>query len=98
LDAECFIKFLRLILRKYKDSKKIYLIVDNALGHRVRKVQKFLSEHEDRLEIIKIPPYSPDLNEIEKVWREVKKEVVYNTYYPKFEEFKSALTSSFTKF
>ncbi|MHA1393482.1 MAG: transposase [Promethearchaeota archaeon] len=84
LDAECFIKFLRLILRKYKGSKKIYLIVDNAPGHRAKKVQKFLSEHEDRLEIIKITPYSPDLNEIEKIWREVKREVVYNTYYPIF--------------
>ncbi|MHA1342324.1 MAG: transposase, partial [Promethearchaeota archaeon] len=98
LNADCFISFLKLILRKYKDSKKIYLIIDNALGHRAKKVRKFLDKHNDRLEVVKLPAYSPDLNDIELVWREVKKDVVYNTFYALFQDFKDALTRSLRGF
>ena len=98
LNADCFISFLKLILRKYKDSKKIYLIIDNAPGHRAKKVQKFLDNHKDKLEVVKLPAYSPDLNDIELVWREVKKDVVYNTFYALFQDFKDALTRSLRGF
>ena len=49
--------------------------MDNAPAHRANDVEDFVSE-EKRLELIKLPPYSPDLNPIETVWREVKKETV----------------------
>lgn len=98
LDADCFINFLELILKEYKDCTKIYLIIDNAPGHRAKKVQKFLDKHNNRLELVKLPPYSPDLNDIEVVWREVKKDVVYNTFYPLFQDFKDALTASLRGF
>ncbi|MHA1341664.1 MAG: transposase, partial [Promethearchaeota archaeon] len=94
----CFISFLKLILRKYKDSKKIYLILDNAPGHRAKKVRKFLDKHNDRLEVVKLPAYSANLNDIEVVWREIKKDVVYNTFYALFQDFKDALTCSLRGF
>ncbi|MHA1394668.1 MAG: transposase, partial [Promethearchaeota archaeon] len=39
----------------------------------------YLDKYNDRLEVVKLPVYSADLNDIEVVWREVKKDVVYNT-------------------
>ncbi|MBD3253539.1 MAG: hypothetical protein GF383_00520 [Candidatus Lokiarchaeota archaeon] len=44
------------------------------------------------MDLVKLPPYSPDLNPIETVWREIKKEAVYNTFYPLFDQFKKSLT------
>ena len=91
LNADCFIAFLIAILKEYPDAPKIHVIVDNAPAHRANDVDDFVSE-EKRLELVKLPPYSPDLNPIETVWREVKKEAVYNTFYRLFDEFKESLT------
>lgn len=74
------------------------MVVDNAPGHRAKKVDKFLKAYNDRLELLKLPPYSPDLNHIETIWREVKKDVVYNTFYPLFQDFKDSLTHSLKHF
>jgi transposase len=37
-----------------------------------------------------LPPYSPNLNLIERYWKFFKKKVLYNRYYEKFNEFKDA--------
>ena len=79
------------ILKEYPEARKIYIIIDNAPAHRAKKVDQFVARAK-RLELIKLPPYSPDLNPIETVWREVKKEAVYNTFYPLFDDFKDSLT------
>jgi len=44
LNGDCFIQFLKLILKEYPNSKKIYVIVDNAPGYRAKKVEKFLEK------------------------------------------------------
>lgn len=97
LNADCFIEFLNAILKEYPDAEKVYIILDNAPAHRAKKVDKFAND-EERLELIKLPPYSPDLNPIETVWREVKKEAVYNTFYRYFDDFKTSLTHHLRNF
>lgn len=97
LNADCFIQFLNAILKEYPDTRKIYIIIDNAPAHRAKKVTQFV-DGVKRLELIKLPPYSPDLNPIETVWREVKKEAVYNTFYPLFADFKESLTQHLRNF
>ena len=42
-----------------------------------------------------LPPYSPELNLIERFWKFFKKNVTYNTYYPTFDEFKQACLDFF---
>lgn len=98
LDSDCFILFLKAILKLYAHSKKIYLVIDNASAHKSKKVSKFLLPHKNKLELVFLPPYSPDLNPIEILWRELKKDVVYNTFYPLFDDFKTTLTKSLKYF
>lgn len=69
---------------------KIYLIADNAKYYRAKIVREFL-EKNPRVEIIFLPPYSPNLNLIERLWRFVKKKVTYNEYYEKFSVFKEKI-------
>lgn len=45
-----------------------------------------------QIELCFLPPYSPNLNLIERLWRFVKKQCLYSTYYPSFEPFKLAIT------
>ncbi|WP_220017790.1 transposase [Candidatus Rhabdochlamydia oedothoracis] len=48
-----------------------------------------------RVEIKFLPPYSPDLNLIERLWRFMNKKVRNNRYYEKFLDFKKAICAFF---
>ena len=79
----------RQLLKNYPaaDGKRIYLILDNAPWHKkaVRLVQtQALPEYQDirdKMTLIFLPPYSPDLNPTEQVWRITRREVTHNTYF-----------------
>ncbi|MFN5062962.1 MAG: transposase [Pseudomonadota bacterium] len=43
------------------------------------------------MKIIFLPPYSPNLNLIEHLWRFLKKIVLYKRYYERFADFKAAI-------
>jgi transposase len=43
-----------------------------------------------------LPPYSPNLNPIERLWKWMKERVIYNSYYEHFEDFKGAIFGFFT--
>ena len=38
-----------------------------------------------------LPPYSPNLNPIERLWKWLKERILYNTYYQEFDDFKEAV-------
>ncbi len=67
----------------------IYLILDNA---RYQK-NKFVKEYAAQLGItlVYLPSYSPNLNLIERLWKFIKKEVLYSTYYETFSDFTHAI-------
>ena len=43
------------------------------------------------IELLFLPPYSPNLNRIERLWKFVKKECLYSKYYETFTAFKQAI-------
>jgi transposase len=40
-----------------------------------------------------LPPYSPNLNLIERLWKFVKRKCLYSIYYDNFQDFKAAITA-----
>lgn len=68
--ARVFLKFLRRLLRQV--NGKAFLIVDGHPVHRSRVVQAWLARHADRLRLISLPPYSPELNPDEYLNQDVK--------------------------
>ncbi|AGE22675.1 hypothetical protein LH47_02244 [Anoxybacillus thermarum] len=62
------------------------MILDNARIHHAKLIQPFLKEHEDRLELVFLPPYSPQLNLIEGLWKWLKSDVIYNVFYSSVQE------------
>ena len=42
-----------------------------------------------------LPPYSPNLNPIERLWKWMKERVIYNTYYPAFDDFRASVLGFF---
>ena len=45
------------------------------------------------IELLFLPPYSPNLNLIERFWKFVKKEVLDGKYYDQFDKFQAAITN-----
>ena len=69
----------------------ITLIMDNARYQRCKYVLDIATRLD--IEILFLPPYSPNLNLIERLWKFVKKECLYSTYYENFQLFKQAITT-----
>jgi transposase len=79
-DAEVFLGFLKNLLARNERGKTV-IILDNARIHHAKLLQPFLEKHKDRLQLMFLPPYSPNLNLIEGLWKWMKEKVIYNVFY-----------------
>jgi len=68
----------------------ITVVMDNARYQRCRYVLEIAARL--GIEVLFLPPYSPNLNLIERLWKFVKKECLYGEYYENFQLFKHAIT------
>jgi putative transposase len=89
-DAQVFLGFLQNIVSKYPCGK-IVMILDNAKIHHAKLLNDFLAEQKNRLSLMFLPPYSPDLNMIEELWGWLKQSVINNVFLKNLEEIKSAV-------
>jgi len=95
INAQSAIDLFAKIEARHPLAKVIYVIVDNARYYHSRWLKKALKG--TKIKLIFLPPYSPNLNLIERYWKFFKKIVLNNRYYETFEEFKRACESFFRK-
>ena len=86
------VEFLEKIRQEYSD-KNIVIILDNAKYNLAEYTTKFAEWY--GIELFFLPPYSPNLNLIERLWKFSKKKLVHNKYYEKFKEFTENATNFF---
>jgi len=89
LNTEATITFLDKIEKAYPTKKKIHIFADNARYYKNKAVHSYLNDSKIQLHFL--PPYSPNLNPIERFWKWMKERVLYNTYYQEFDDFKKAI-------
>lgn len=71
MTSDILIEFLNEISSKY--TTPITFILDNASVHRSKKVSEHMIELEKKgIKLYFLPPYSPELNRIEKLWQQMK--------------------------
>jgi len=80
-----FVEYLETLLHDYPEQK-ILMIADNGSFHHTLKVDAFVHEHRDGLEIKWLPPYCPDLNDIERTWRRLKASHASNFLFNSLDE------------
>jgi transposase len=78
--AETFLVFLRKVVVTYPVGK-IVLILDNARIHHAKLLEPFLIEMNGRLRLVFLPPYSPQFNIVEGLWKWLKSDVINNVFY-----------------
>lgn len=89
LNATATIDLLKMIEAAYPQAKKVHVFCDNAKYYRNKLVKEYLATA--KIEMHFLPPYSPNLNPIERLWKFMNEHVLYNKYYEKFDGFKEAV-------
>jgi transposase len=86
--------FFDQIRKQYPDTNiPIFLFLDNARYQKAYEVQEYAKTLNIILEYL--PPYSPNLNLIERFWKYTKKVLVRNQYYETFDLFVVAFKTFF---
>ena len=68
----------------------VTLVMDNARYQKCKMVNALAEQL--NIELLFLPAYSPNLNLIERLWKFVKKKVLYSKYYATFDEFRKAIS------
>ena len=85
--------FLKVLRAKNPNGEKLFFILDQGPSNKALSVRTLAAKL--NIEIIFLPAYSPNLNPIERLWKFFKKKVLYNKYYEKFKDFKTACSTFF---
>jgi transposase len=73
-NAAAFVEFLKKLVQGA--PKPVYVIADNASPHRAKLVTEYVDSTEGALKLFFLPPYSPELNPDEWVWKNLKNDRV----------------------
>jgi len=93
VNSDSICDLLRAIKKKNSDGEVVTLIMDNAAYSRSAKVKKLANDLE--INLAYLPPYSPNLNPIERLWKFFKRKVLYNKYYEARADFENACMNFF---
>jgi DDE superfamily endonuclease len=97
-NGHTFHAFLMLIVARFA-PRKVFLVIDNGSCHWLDEPgKKWLSENQDKIQLCRLPPYSPEFNPTEGVWKCTRKLTTHNRFYRTVEERDAALTATFERF
>lgn len=89
INANCICDFFEQLRSVYTDAKPIYIILDNARYQKCQLVRYVAWQF--HIQLVYLPPYSPNLNIIERLWKWTKKKALYAKFHNDFELFKNAI-------
>jgi len=95
VNAESTVQTLKKIEAYYPEAKTINVILDNAGSHRSVTVKEYVAN--SKINLVFLPPYSPNLNLMERVWGLLRRQLLGNTFHETFSEFKNSIKSFFKK-
>ena len=96
-NGDTFLIFLKHLVRRSR--RKLFLILDNGPCHNLKDDGKaWLGRNWHRIELFRLPPYSPNYNPTEGAWKETKKRTTHNRFFRTTDERDAALIRTFTAF
>ena len=95
VNSETIQQFLTELRQNDTTKKQIHLILDGAGYHRAQTVKDKAEELNIKLHYL--PPYSPNLNPIERLWKIMNEHVRNNRYFSTAKEFREAIDEFFVK-
>ena len=71
------------------------MIVDNARYHHARLHKAWRELHSQDFQLYFLPPYSPELNPIERVWKLTRRKCLHNQYFAELKNVVDTVESQF---
>jgi transposase len=93
IDMEMMSEHLNLISKRTESGRHAVIIVDGAGWH-----QEYLADDFENITIIKLPPYSPELNPIEQVWQWLRQNELANRSFKGFDDIVSECSRAWNSF
>lgn len=93
INALTIVEFLYQLRTDYP-TKPIYIVLDNARYQHCELVKNIAQSM--NIHLLFLPPYSPNLNIIERLWKWTKKRCLYAKYYQTFDQFCDAIQHTLT--
>ena len=95
-NAESFWDFLKQLRKSSCQSgKKVIVLSDNARYHHAKLHKEYRLKCADEFALEFLPPYSPDLNPIERVWKLTRRCSTHNRYFKSIDNIISAVETKF---
>ena len=96
-NTSTIIEALRALTKEYPE-KKLCMIWDNARWHRSNELRSLLGEGKEfaHIHFIWLPPYAPDHNPQEHVWK-FGKEAISNQVYPSFQDLRHTFENAISR-
>lgn len=85
-DALTFEVFLKKLLRHRSRGKRMMVVLDNAKYHHAVLLAPLLRKYRRVLTLLFLPPYSPQLAPIERVWKLARRLATHNRYFATLDE------------
>jgi transposase len=96
-NGETFEAFVRQLLRHRRRGKRMVVVLDNAAYHHARVLKPLLRKHRRHLSLFFLPPYSPQLSTIERVWKLTRRLATHNRHFPTLPAVLEAVTACFRR-
>ncbi|MGB8769885.1 MAG: IS630 family transposase [Candidatus Korobacteraceae bacterium] len=78
-------------------GRRVVVITDNAKYHHARLHRQWREEHAPEFVLDYLPPYSPELNPIERVWKLTRRLCLHNRYFPRLQEVTTTVEMEFAR-
>lgn len=93
-NAQTYLRFLQRIAGIYH-GRKVHFIQDNAPYHKDGRVWEWFKANRSWLEVHNLPPYSPELNAQEPLWKHTRQNGTHNRCFKSQEEIYETLVKVF---
>lgn len=77
-NSTLFIELMRAVHARYRRCRRIHLVLDNYVIHKSRQTCQALDELGGRIHLQFLPPYSPESNPIERLWKQLHDNITRN--------------------
>jgi transposase len=97
-NAESFFLFLRdLRCISCRSGRKVVVVLDNAKYHHAKLHEVWRNKSSSGFSLNFLPPYSPELNPIERVWKLVRRLATHDRYFSDLIQLAGAVESRFSR-
>ncbi len=95
-DRYTFWSFLKQLRKKSCHSRRrVIVLLDNAKYHHANLYKQWRLDRDADFHCEYLPPYSPDLNPIERVWKLTRWLCIHNRYFPTISDVVDSVESQF---